>query len=79
MKHLQRYEFLAQLAEKAQNWLFFGLLAVVGVHPNACVIVVTGECLLQYSQQGYFQVSRAMLSTRMEERKIISFFHSSYV
>lgn len=28
---------LAQLAERAQAWLFFGLLAVAGIHPHACI------------------------------------------
>ena len=34
---LEKSDTLAQLAKRAQAWLFFGLLAMVDVSPDACV------------------------------------------
>ena len=34
---LEQSESLAQLAERAQAWLFFGLLAFIELSPDACV------------------------------------------
>lgn len=34
---LEESESLAQLAKRAQAWLFFGLLAMVDISPDACV------------------------------------------
>ncbi|KAI1113935.1 hypothetical protein F5Y14DRAFT_451540 [Nemania sp. NC0429] len=43
---LDQSESLSQLAERAQAWLFFGLLAVVGIQPDACIDFNTGERLV---------------------------------
>lgn len=43
---LDQSESLAQLAERAQAWLFFGLLAITRVSPDACVDLSTGEPLV---------------------------------
>ena len=43
---LDQSESLAQLAERAQAWLFCGLLAFVGVPPDACVALDAGEYLV---------------------------------
>ncbi|KAI0553174.1 hypothetical protein F4679DRAFT_499025 [Xylaria curta] len=50
---LDRSESLAQLAERAQAWLFFGLLAVAGVHHNACIDFKTGEHLINTKMLPY--------------------------
>lgn len=34
---MEESESLAQLAKRAQAWLFFGLLAMVDISPDACV------------------------------------------
>lgn len=43
---LNQSESLSQLAERAQAWLFFGILAVMGVHPDVFVRLDAGEYLV---------------------------------
>lgn len=62
---LDQSESLSQLAERAQAWLFFGILAVMGVHPDACVSLDAGEYLVTTKMLPYFM---DFTDRTMEER-----------
>lgn len=55
---LEESESLVQLAKRAQPWLFFGLLAMVYISPDACVASDTSSMALQIIDTSILPVRR---------------------
>ncbi|KAI1742871.1 hypothetical protein F4680DRAFT_385306 [Xylaria scruposa] len=70
---LDRSESLSQLAERAQAWLFFGLLAVAGVRPKACIDFDTGEHLINTKMLPYL-LNFAMYTTELRDLLLSQLF-----
>lgn len=65
---LDQSESLSQLAERAQAWLFFGILAVMGVHPDACVSLDAVEYLVTTKMLPYIMSFAGHTMEQREER-----------
>lgn len=70
-------ESLSQLAERAQAWLFFGILAVMGLQPDDCVILDAGEYLVTTKMVPSIISFTGCTGEEREER--LGFIHSKLI